>query len=124
MIKVIAFTILFSLYIIYSGIVFTKGTENYILLPPKEMIKAGNGKLLFQQHNCISCHQLFGLGGYLGPELTAVFSDTTRGEVWMRAFLQAGGTRMPNFHFNKTEMEEIISYLKYVDAAATTYKAP
>lgn len=30
---------------------------------------------------------------------------------------------MPNFHFTEKEIDNIISYLKYVDATAITYKA-
>ena len=36
---------------------------------------ACEGKIVFQKYNCISCHQLYGLGGYLGPDLTNVISE-------------------------------------------------
>lgn len=113
---------LFFVYAIYSVVVYSKGTENFVSSDSAESVKMIQGKQLFQKHNCISCHQLYGLGGYLGPELTTAFSDPQRGELYMRAFLQAGGQRMPNFHFNKEEIDAIISYLKYVDATAVTYK--
>ncbi|HUM97792.1 MAG TPA: cytochrome c [Chitinophagaceae bacterium] len=121
--KQLIFILLFITYIIYSIIIYTKGTEEKVVVNAADYTSIQKGKTLFQQHNCISCHQLYGLGGYLGPELTTAYSDTNRGENYMRAFLKAGGARMPNFHFTEKEIDNIISYLKYVDATAITYKA-
>lgn len=122
MYRIIIFLCLFFTYVVYSVVVYSKGTENTVSFSPGESVKITYGKQLFQQYNCISCHQLYGLGGYLGPELTTAYSDPNRGELFMRAFLQAGGQRMPNFRFNKNEINSIISYLKYVDETAITYK--
>lgn len=122
MLKVAVFTGLFTCYILYTFTVYTKGTEDTAARLPAASASIQKGKQLFQQYNCISCHQLYGLGGYLGPELTTASSDPARGDLFMRAFLQAGGTRMPNFHFSNAEIDDLISYLKYVDATAVTYK--
>src|SRR5262245_11266602 len=122
MVKIAAFTILFGIYLIYSFTVYTKGTEISLSVSAEEKTGISKGKKLFQQHNCIACHQLYGLGGYLGPELTTAFSDPNRGEIYMRTFLMAGGQRMPNYHFSTEEISSIISYLKYVDETAVTYK--
>lgn len=122
MVKIIIGCSLFGLYLIYSAVVYTKGTEISISVPADEQTRISKGKALFQQHNCTSCHQLYGLGGYLGPELTTAYSDPQRGEPYMRAFLQAGGPRMPKFGFSKEEIDALISYLKYVDGTALTYK--
>ena len=123
MAKVIIGCSLFVLYLLYSIIVYTKGTEFTHTNPAEEQARITKGKLLFQKHNCSSCHQLFGLGGYLGPELTSAYSDPQRGELYMRTFLRAGGQRMPKFGFSNAEIDALISYLKYVDATAITYKA-
>lgn len=120
--RVMTFLTLFVFYILYSYRVYTKGTENDIQIPVDTQPQAAKGKQLFQQHNCIACHQLYGLGGYLGPELTTAVSDPLRGELYMKAVLTGGGQRMPNYHFKEEEIDAIISYLKYVDATATTYK--
>lgn len=106
----------------YSLLIYTKGTQEDISLPQKEQELVTKGKALFQKHNCQSCHQIYGLGGYLGPDLTTAYSDKTRGEMYMRALLQGGGSRMPNFHFTKEEIDHLIAYLKYVDSTATPLK--
>ena len=122
MVKIAAFSILFLVYVAYSFTVYTKGTEISLTLSKPDKIQIDKGKDLFQRYNCISCHQIYGLGGFLGPELTTAWSDPKRGETYMKAFLMAGGIRMPNFHFSTDEVNAIISYLKYVDGTAVTYK--
>ena len=122
MIKIVAFISLFVAYLVYSIIVYTKGTEKNIIVTAEEQTRIKNGSDLFQQYNCTACHQLYGLGGYLGPELTTAYSDPYRGELYMKAFLKAGGPRMPNFHFKDDDINALISFLKYVDTTAITYK--
>ena len=114
--------LLFISFIAYSLLVYTRGTEEAIgSADPTPM--AGKGKQIFQDYNCSSCHQIYGLGGYLGPDLTTAYSDTNRGEPYMRALLSSGGARMPNFHFSKHQIDAIIAYFRYVDATAGTKKA-
>ena len=122
MIKIVAFISLFVAYLVYSIIVYTKGTEKNIVVTAGEQTRIKNGSDLFQQYNCTACHQLYGLGGYLGPELTTAYSDPNRGEMYMKVFLKAGGPRMPNFHFKDDDVNALISFLKYVDTTAITYK--
>ena len=122
MIKIYVFLALFLSYVGYSAFVYTSGTESNIAFTKPVSESIDHGRLLFQKYNCISCHQLYGLGGYLGPELTTSWSDPKVGEQIMRTFLQYGGTRMPNFHFTAKEIDDILSFLKYVDSTAVTYK--
>ncbi len=122
MIKIVAFISLFAAYLVYSIIVYTMGTEKNIVVSATEQIQIKNGSHLFQKYNCTACHQLYGLGGFLGPELTTAYSDPARGELFMTAFLKGGGQRMPNFHFKDEEIRSLIQFLKYVDTTAITYK--
>lgn len=71
--------------------------------------------MLYQKHNCTACHQIYGLGGYLGPDLTKVISSRAKNELVMSAMLRSGSQRMPNFNLNEIEIIEIIAYLKYID---------
>ncbi|MFI5133526.1 MAG: c-type cytochrome [Chitinophagales bacterium] len=120
MYKIVAFILLFIIYISYSGWVYTAATSGPAAMTSQEQ----SGKKLWQQYNCSSCHQLFGLGGYLGPELTTVISDIKRGGTFAKIILQNGATRMPNFHFRQSETDALIAYLRYVDNNALTYKTP
>ena len=120
--KVAIFISLFVVFVIYSFVVYTNGTDKKIIYSTIEQIQINKGKELFQQYNCTSCHQLYGLGGYLGPDLTTAWSDKHRGEKYMRAFLMAGGKRMPKYNFNENEINYLVSYLRYVDSTAITYK--
>jgi len=124
MIKIAAFIFLVTSYVVYSAFVYSAGTECPIQLSSPEKESVAKGKVLYEKYNCVSCHQLYGLGGYLGPELTTAYSDPQRGELFMKAFLQGGGPRMPNFHFTEGEIKDIIHYLKYVDTTAVSYKKP
>lgn len=112
--KRIFFWSLFLLFIVDGIIIYTSGAEND---PGKQFLTEGakKGKLLFQEYNCISCHQIYGLGGYMGPDLTNVISAPGKGEIFVKALIQAGTQRMPNFHFGTSEVNELTEYLNYVD---------
>jgi len=112
--KRIIFWTLIILFVIHSVFVFTYGTEkdkgkNFLTGEAKK------GKLLFQKHNCIACHQFYGLGGYMGPDLTNVISAKGKGADYARAFISGGTQRMPNFHMTEEEVNNLISFLKYVN---------
>ena len=77
--------------------------------------KAVQGQDLWQRNNCFSCHQLYGLGGYLGPDLTNVYSAENKGAEYIKAFLNSGVKAMPRFHFSDEEKEAIVTFLKEVD---------
>jgi nitric oxide reductase subunit C len=81
----------------------------------KQDALSSKGKLLWQQYNCNSCHQVYGLGGYLGPDLTNVHS--LKGASYIKAFLQSGTAIMPDFHLNNEEIAALIAYLKNIDAS-------
>jgi nitric oxide reductase subunit C len=122
MIRVVILLLLIVLFCGYSLLVYTKGTESRLSFTSIEQQKINDGKHIYQQYNCQACHQIYGLGGYLGPELTTAYSDKKRGKNFMKAMLQAGGKRMPNFNFSTPQIDALIAYLKYVDTTATPIK--
>ena len=121
MYRIVIFLSLFSLYLVYSLLVYTKGTELEIKTN-SESKTIQDGKMLFQQYNCISCHQVYGLGGYLGPELTNSFSDSLRGPVYIKAFLKNGGNGMPNFKLADNEIESLLKYLQNIDQSTIKFQ--
>lgn len=106
------FVTLCAAFIPYSAYVYTRGTEVSHLDPMSN--PARQGQMLYQKHNCVACHQLYGLGGYMGPDLTNVVSN--KGTAYARAFLMSGTQRMPNFHLNESELDAMVAYLEFVDA--------
>ena len=118
----IIWTLLFVSFITYSGIVYRDcdPKENNLNETeiPDHSIK--NGWMLWQEKNCQSCHQLYGLGGYMGPDLTNVYSAKNKGPEYMRGFIKYGMGRMPDYHLNDEEVADVISFLKWVDQSGQT----
>ena len=107
--KMIVLVLFVAAYLIYSFTLYTS-------LPVKQCLvdkRAGNGMLVWQKYNCNACHQLYGLGGYLGPDLTNVYSK--RSEAFIKAFLKNGTTAMPNFNINDYEMDCLLKYFNTID---------
>lgn len=108
--KVIAISILLLLFIAYSYWVYTPGTESAVQMTENAI----NGKAIWHRKNCQNCHQVFGLGGYMGPDLTTITKDKNRGPLYAKGMLLSGGTVMPNFHFSEKEADELVAYLDYI----------
>ena len=102
-------------FVIYTATVYTSGTAATHGEPISA--EARFGQQLFQDNNCIACHQFYGLGGYMGPDLTNVIS--TRGEAYSKAFITAGTMRMPNFGLSTDEVDALVAYLGFVDRTGT-----
>ena len=118
--KAMIFLALVVFFLGYTFLVYSKGATPGLTFSKQEKLQIKEGKRLFQQYNCTACHQVYGLGGYLGPDLTIAWSDPRRGEAYLRAMLLSGGARMPNFHFTPAQIDALLSYLRYVDTTATT----
>lgn len=104
--------VLITLFAIYNVTVYTKTNPESDLLLSREAIK---GEDLWQQNNCFSCHQLYGLGGYLGPDLTNTYSTEGKGEAYIKAFLNSGIKTMPKFNFSEEEQSHLVAFLREVD---------
>lgn len=106
--------ILIVSFFVYSIVIYTVGTR--VDKGAGSINDATKrGKLLFQKKNCIACHQLYGLGGYMGPDLTNVMSAPDKGPVFVKSVLQYGTERMPNFHLTVSEIDDLMSFLNYSD---------
>ncbi|MBK9452531.1 MAG: cytochrome c [Bacteroidetes bacterium] len=77
--------------------------------------EAQRGKMIWQEHNCQACHQIYGLGGYLGPDLTDFMSIPGKGAPWVKAMLQSGPRTMPRFQLSESEFDALIAFLATVD---------
>ena len=106
--------ILLAILLPYNFQVYTRWTSSFN--NQNSLSKhASEGKLLWQQKNCASCHQIYGLGGYLGPDLTNVISS--KGMDYARTFIETGTQKMPNLHLNKIEIDAVLAYLSHIDSS-------
>ena len=112
----IIFILLCGVFLIYSFSIY--------IIPFKEKAAVGFdpgqaafGRLVWQKHNCQSCHQLYGLGGYLGPDLTNIISNPQKGEVVIAPLVKYGVKQMPAFDLTDYELSVLIQFLKSTDAS-------
>lgn len=76
------------------------------------------GKNIWQEKNCASCHQLYGLGGHLGPDLTNVASK--RHKEYIKSFLKTGTKVMPNFNLSDSEINALLAFFEYIDKTGSS----
>ncbi len=106
--------ILFIGFLVYTCLVYSYCDKNSLPgnTPDNHVVAGWN---TWQEKNCQSCHQIYGLGGYLGPDLTNAASAPGKGENYMKVFIQFGTGKMPNFHLSDSETNNVVAFLKWVD---------
>ena len=109
--KIITALTLLLGFLFYSFFIYSSLPAKNVKVRPE----VSNGKLAWQQDNCNACHPVYGLSGYLGPDLTNVYS--VKGPEYIKAFLRSGTVTMPNFHLNEEEIKDLLSYLQNIDAS-------
>jgi nitric oxide reductase subunit C len=73
------------------------------------------GKIVWQKYNCQSCHQIYGLGGYLGPDLTNVVSQKGKGDAYVLGLIKGGTQQMPVFSLTGEEQKLLLDFLHAAD---------
>ncbi len=108
------FGILCSAFAVYSAYVYTAGTR----APHQTFATAQvrEGQAIFQHENCIACHQFYGLGGYMGPDLTNVATAAGKGTAYARAFIESGTGRMPDPGLSDRQVDAVVAFLEFVGA--------
>ena len=76
------------------------------------------GLRLWRENNCHTCHQIYGYGGFLGPDLTNLMSR--RPDEDLTTVLSDGRKQMPAFHFTEAEQAAIQEFLREVDQTGTS----
>ena len=84
------------------------------------------GKLLWEENNCVGCHTLLGEGAYFAPELGNVYTrfgnslDAIKGFIMSRPKDGIPGRRsMPQFNFSDEELQALAEFLKYASEIDT-----
>ena len=104
---------LLIIFTLYNVVIYTQNNMSPVNSMSETALK---GQQLWQKNNCTACHQLYGLGGYLGPDLTNTISTPGKGGSYVSAFLNSGIKSMPKFHFTEDEKNQIVAFLSHVDS--------
>jgi nitric oxide reductase subunit C len=85
---------------------------------------AARGSRVWHRHNCQACHQIYGFGGFLGPDVTNVASrlgeaDGSAADLAARleTVLTTGSERMPAFHLDADDRLALATF--FMELAAT-----
>jgi mono/diheme cytochrome c family protein len=87
--------------------------------PPLSVL-AADGRQVWHRNNCQSCHQLYGFGGFLGPDLTNSIDDLSPARL--DSILTVGSQQMPAFELDSGEREAVTQFLR--EMAATGVAQP
>jgi nitric oxide reductase subunit C len=109
-------SVLIALFSLYNYSIYTSKSDFGTVHFSK---KAQHGETLWLKNNCNSCHQLYGLGGYLGPDLTNVYSAIGKGEIYMKVMMSSGIKVMPKFNLSENDKDALVQFLKEVDQTGT-----
>jgi nitric oxide reductase subunit C len=104
--------VLVTIFTLYNFNIYSS-KDNYTTIRLTE--KAIKGENIWLQNNCNSCHQIYGLGGYLGPDITNVYSREGKGEKYIKTIVNSGIKSMPKFNFNEEEKDLLVQFFKEVD---------
>ncbi|WP_339887877.1 cytochrome c [uncultured Flavobacterium sp.] len=108
----IVLSVLVGLFSIYNFIIYTSESAYKKIHLSDKAIK---GEDIWLKNNCNSCHQIYGLGGYLGPDVTNVFSKEGKGEKYIKTIVNSGINSMPNFNFSEEEKDQLVQFFKEID---------
>jgi len=94
-------------FVIQSALVYSDDRQD----PLSE--DALEGRVLWHQNGCQVCHQIYGQGGFLGPDLTNVASSIDGSRL--ESLLTVGSGQMPAYGFSSQEVSFMASYLQALD---------
>ncbi|NOZ38054.1 MAG: cytochrome c [Gammaproteobacteria bacterium] len=82
--------------------------------------EVAQGKLLWEENDCIGCHTLLGEGAYFAPELGNVYTRFGKNKQAIMAFIKSrpvdgieGRRSMPQFNFSDEQLNDIAEFLKW-----------
>jgi nitric oxide reductase subunit C len=110
--------VLIGLFLLQSGLTYTVSTEAPV--PAAELNSAAQrGEALYREFNCTACHQFYGLGGYMGPDLTNVTIAEGKGPAFAKGVILHGSARMPALGVTPEEADDLVAFLEAVAATGT-----
>lgn len=74
---------------------------------------AREGQNIWLANNCQACHQVYGFGGFLGPDLTNAAKRVQPQRF--QKILSEGSAQMPAYHFSEKDQQAIVQFLQELD---------
>ncbi len=106
--KAVLLGVLVLAFVVQSGLVYTD-SPGVVVLEGKALA----GRKIWQRENCQACHQIYGFGGFLGPDLTNATTRIERSQL--DELLTVGGRQMPAFEMEPDEIEAVWAFLWALD---------
>lgn len=98
---------LVAAFAVQTALVYLDDTASTFETLSEEAVR---GRRLWHEHNCQSCHQIHGFGGFLGPDLTNAGYRLTPERL--EEVLTVGVAQMPAFHLSEDEQADIAFFLE------------
>ncbi len=115
------FAVMVVVYVIVAAITYAdypRRNPDPTLTPTER-----EGLALWREHNCQACHQIFGFGGFLGPDLTNRVTDDTQ-DAELAWILTSGSGKMPAFNLPDEDKRAIFAFLRYVNRTGQSQPTP
>ena len=106
-IKMTAMACLVGAFAVQTTLVYTDERQD----PLSET--ALRGRSLWHEGACQVCHQVYGQGGFLGPDLTNVAKRLERARL--ESLLTVGSAQMPAYNFTDEQIADLAAYLEALD---------
>lgn len=105
--KKVLLAVLVASFAFQTGLVYSDDVD---LVLSEDAVE---GRKLFHDGTCQVCHQLWGQGGFLGPDLTNAASrvDETR----LASLLTVGSGQMPAFDYTDEQIRQMRAFLEEID---------
>lgn len=100
-------TCLVAAFIVQTALVYGDAREE----PISEA--AVRGRRIWHKNSCQVCHQIYGNGGFLGPDVTNAASRVD--DVRLTQLLTVGSGQMPSFQMTADEIADVRAYLEALD---------
>ncbi len=113
--------VLWGVYLSVSIVAYTDFPGRPSGQPLTELEREGLS--VWRHHNCQVCHQIYGFGGFLGPDLTNFVNDeTSDGEL--SSILTYGLGRMPALNLNLSNQRAVLAYLRRLNRTGRSQPRP
>lgn len=105
--KKVLLAVLVAAFGIQTALVYTDTREDRL------SEAALRGRSLWHEGSCQVCHQVYGQGGFLGPDLTNAAGRVSPERI--RSLLTVGSGQMPVFGFSGDQIADLTAYLEALD---------